>query len=138
MRSTRRRKRKNKRKTRHKRQRKSRDCFNTNIENATLSNKNYRKVLYTDKYQQLVLMSLNVGEYIHKEKHSGSQFFRVESGTGIAEINGRKVALKDGISLIVSPNTYHKIINTSKKHPLKLYSIYSPPQHRRRTVDKRQ
>jgi mannose-6-phosphate isomerase-like protein (cupin superfamily) len=132
------------RKTRKKCRKKSRGSkgtkksFNINIEKSTLKNKHYRKVLYTDKYQQLVLMSLNVGEYIHREKHNGSQFFRIESGTGVAEINDKRILLKDGVSLIVAPHTYHKIINTSKKHPLKLYSVYSPAQHAPNTINERQ
>ena len=108
-----------------------------NIEKETLKNTNYRKVVYTDKYQQLVLMSLNPKEYIHLEKHNATQFFRVEKGKGIAKVGGKKMKLKDGMSVTVPPNTFHKIINTGRA-PLKLYTIYSPPQHKPGTVDKRQ
>lgn len=109
-----------------------------NIEKKTLSNNNYRNVIYTNKHQQLVLMSLNVGEYIHMEKHNGSQFFRIESGTGIAIINDKKYKLFDGVSLIVPQNTCHKIVNTSKTDKLKMYTVYSPPQHKQGEIDRRQ
>ena len=108
-----------------------------NIEKETLKNTNYRKVVYTDKYQQLVLMSLNPKEYIHLEKHNATQFFRVEKGKGVAKVGGKDIKLKDGVSVTVPPNTFHKIINTGSV-PLKLYTIYSPPQHKPGTVDKRQ
>ena len=108
-----------------------------NIEKETLKNTNYRKVVYTDKYQQLVLMSLNPKEYIYLEKHNATQFFRVEKGNGIAKVGGKDIKLKDGVSVTVPPNTFHKIINTGSV-PLKLYTIYSPPQHKPGTVDKRQ
>ena len=96
--------------------------FSINIEKETINNKNYRKVIYTDSKQQIVLMSLNPGEYIHRETHNGTQFFRIEQGTGIAEIGTirKKIKLKDGISLSVPPKTLHKIINTSKTQPLKI------------------
>jgi mannose-6-phosphate isomerase-like protein (cupin superfamily) len=112
--------------------------FITNIEKKTLQNKNYRKVVHTDTYQQIVLMSLNVGEYIHCEKHSGTQFFRIEHGTGLAVVGNKKLQLADGIALSVLPNICHKIINTSKKEPLKIYTIYSPPQHKPNEICKRQ
>lgn len=121
-----------------------------NIEKETIKNKNYRKIIYTDKYQQIVLMSLNHGEYIHNEKHKATQFFRIESGNGYAEIKVsgntklsdnissiKKIILKDGMSLSVPPNTFHKIVNTDTK-PLKLYTIYSPPVHDITDFDKRQ
>ena len=76
--------------------------FSINIEKETINNKNYRKVIYTDSKQQIVLMSLNPGEYIHREAHNGTQFFRIEQGTGIAEIGTirKKIKLKDGIFII--------------------------------------
>lgn len=115
-------------------------AFTLNIEKETLKNNNYREVISTDKYQQLVLMSLNPGEYIHREKHNGTQFFRFEGGSGIAEIGSKReiIQLKDGISLTIKPNILHKIINTSKTKKLKLYSVYSPPQHKHGHIDKRQ
>jgi mannose-6-phosphate isomerase-like protein (cupin superfamily) len=111
--------------------------FCINIEKETIKNKLYRKVIYTDKNQQIVLMSLNMGEYIPMETHKVTQFFRIESGKGYAEIDNKKIILKDGFSLSVPPNTNHKIVNTSKL-PLKLYTIYSPPVHGADEQDKRQ
>lgn len=114
-------------------------AFALNIEKETLKNNNYREVINTNKYQQLVLMCLLPGEFIHREKHAGAQFFRIESGNGIAEIGSKRelVKLKDGVSITVKPNSLHKIINTGSKK-LKLYSIYSPPQHTHGTIHKRQ
>lgn len=116
--------------------------MNTNIEKDTLKNNNYRKVVHTNKFQQIVLMSLIVGEDIPMESHNGSQFFRIEKGSGSAVIEtpkGKKrVILRDGVVLVVPPNTRHSIKNTSKKTSLKLYSIYSPPQHPSKTINRRQ
>lgn len=112
--------------------------FNINIERETINNNNYRKILYTNKNQQIVLMSLDVGEYIHREKHNVSQFFRIEQGTGIAILNNKKIRLSDGVVLVVPPNTWHKIINSSKTKKLKLYTIYSPPEHKPTDFNKRQ
>ena len=114
--------------------------FNKNIESLTLKNENYRKVLHTDKGKsQLVIMSLIPGEDIPKELHNDvSQFFRIESGKGVAIIDGKRYNLKDGIALIIPPGTEHYIKNTSSSEPLKLYSIYSPDNHPYNKVNKRQ
>lgn len=114
--------------------------FAVNIEKVSLANKNYRKVLYTDERQQLVVMSLGVGMDIEMEQHDGDQFIRVEKGTGMAKsfVDGkvaRSVRLSDGVSVIVPKGTWHYIKNTGKQ-PLKLYTIYSPPQHRPGLVEK--
>lgn len=111
-----------------------------NIEKITLKNKNYRKVLHTDKGKsQLVLMSLIPGEDIPKEIHPTiSQFFRVEKGKGIAIIDGKKYKLEDGFAIIISPGSEHYIKNISKTEDLKMYSIYSPENHPEKRVDKRQ
>jgi mannose-6-phosphate isomerase-like protein (cupin superfamily) len=111
-----------------------------NIEKETLKNNNYRKVLYTvPGKNQLVLMSLNVGEDIPEEIHNNvSQFFRIESGNGYALINNKKYKLKDGVSLIVPPGVKHYIKNNSKKEKLKLYTLYSPEIHKQGHIDKRQ
>jgi mannose-6-phosphate isomerase-like protein (cupin superfamily) len=100
-----------------------------NIEKQTLRNKYYRKVIFTTKNMQLVLMSIPFGQDIGREKHrKTSQFIRVDSGRGLA-VSGRKThRLKDGDAVIIPPNRYHNIINTGKK-PLQLYSIYTPPEH---------
>lgn len=112
--------------------------FSINIEKITLKNNHYRKVLYTDPQQQLVVMSLSPGEDIPQESHNGSQFFRIEEGNGVALVKKKRVILKDGTSLIVPKNTKHTIKNTSKTNSLKMYSIYSPPQHPSETLHKRQ
>lgn len=111
--------------------------FSINIERETLKNTYYRKVLSTNKFQQLVVMSLKPGEDIPLESHDGSQFIRIESGRGIAKTNKKNTRLKDGMSIIIPPNTKHYIKNTTKK-PLKLYSVYSPPQHPKETKQRRQ
>ncbi len=110
--------------------------FSVEMEKDTISNKNFRKVLYTGKNMQLVLMSLKPGEDIGDEVHKNvDQFFRVEKGTGEATINGNKYPLKDGISIIVPAGADHNLVNTGKDD-LKLYSIYSPPQHADGTLNK--
>jgi mannose-6-phosphate isomerase-like protein (cupin superfamily) len=112
--------------------------YKVNIEALTLKNTNFRRVVYTDKRIQLVVMSLNVGEFIHMEVHNGSQFFRIEEGVGSATVSGKKIKLIQGTVLIVPTGTKHMITNTSKSSPLKLYTVYSPPQHTPDTVDRRQ
>ena len=103
--------------------------YSINIEKETLNNKLYRKELFTvPKQMQLVVMSLEQGEEIPLETHKGSQFVRIESGKGIAKAGKRKVQLKDGVSIIIPPNTPHVIYNTGTE-PLKLYAIYTPPEH---------
>jgi mannose-6-phosphate isomerase-like protein (cupin superfamily) len=105
--------------------------FNTNIEKDTLENANFRKVLYTGKYSQLVLMSLRPQEEIGLETHPESdQFFRFEKGEGKCIIDGNEYALKDGVAIIVPAGAQHNIINTSTTDDLKLYTIYSPPHHK--------
>lgn len=101
-----------------------------NIENATMENTDYRRIIYTVPNSfQLVLMSIPAGGNIHMEKHSKTtQFIRVEKGLGLAEIDGRYYALGEGVSITIPPNTYHYIENVGKK-PLKLYTIYTPPEH---------
>jgi mannose-6-phosphate isomerase-like protein (cupin superfamily) len=101
--------------------------FRVNIESKTLKNKHYRNVLYTNKDSQLVVMSLLPYEEIGNERHDGSQFIRVESGNGYSIVSGKKTKLYDGIALVINANTYHNII--AGKDGLKLYNVYSPPQH---------
>jgi mannose-6-phosphate isomerase-like protein (cupin superfamily) len=101
-----------------------------NIEKETVQNENYRKVLFTGKNIQLVLMSLKPMEEIGEEIHDDTdQFFRVDSGIGEVHINGEIMKIKDGTSIIVPQGAKHNIINTSKEKKLKLYTIYSPPHH---------
>ena len=105
--------------------------FNTNIEKATLENANFRKVLYTGKHSQLVLMSLKPLEEIGMEMHLESdQFFRIEKGEGKCIIDGNEYTLKDGVVIIVPAGAEHNVINTSATDDLKLYTIYSPAHHK--------
>lgn len=105
------------------------------IEQETLNNDNFRKVLYTGKYSQLVLMSLLPGEEIGMEVHeSVDQFFRFESGTGKAILNGEETMFMADDVLIVPAGTNHNIINTSQTDKLKLYTIYSPANHPEGTI----
>ena len=104
--------------------------FNANIETETLENTNFRKVLYTSKHSQLVLMSLRPMEEIGMEVHpDNDQFFRFEKGTGKCIIDGNSYDLADGSVIIVPAGAQHNIINTSATDDLKLYTIYSPAHH---------
>jgi mannose-6-phosphate isomerase-like protein (cupin superfamily) len=108
------------------------------IESQTLKNKYFRKVLFTGKHAQLVLMSLKPGEEIGNEVHDHvDQFFRVEQGKAKFVLNGKEKHLvsADGAA-IVPAGTYHNVINASKTEPLKLYTVYSPPNHPDGTVHK--
>lgn len=109
--------------------------FKANIEKLTIRNRNYRKVLNTTPNQQLVLMSLLSTEDIPKEKHVGTQFIRVEKGTGVAKVKNKEMRLSDGDALVIPPHTWHYIKATSE---LKLYTIYSPPAHHPGLVQRRQ
>lgn len=105
--------------------------FNINIEKETLENNNFRKVLYTAKHCQLVLMSLKPNEEIGMEVHTDNdQFFRFEKGQGKCIIDGNEYALGDGSVIIVPAGAQHNIINTSTDSDLKLYTIYSPAHHK--------
>ncbi len=105
--------------------------YSINIEKETLENGNFRKVLYTGKHSQLVLMSLKPKEEIGMEIHSDNdQFFRFEKGQGKCIIDGNEYDLKDGIMVVVPAGAEHNIINTSDVEELKLYTIYSPAHHK--------
>jgi mannose-6-phosphate isomerase-like protein (cupin superfamily) len=105
--------------------------FNANIEKETLENTNFRKVLYTGKHSQLVLMSLKPNEEIGMEVHpDNDQFFRFEKGEGKCIIDGNEYELSDGSVIIVPAGAQHNIINTSSVNDLKLYTIYSPAHHK--------
>ena len=102
-----------------------------NIEEETLSNSDFRRVLYTGKHAQLVLMSLPAGSEIGMEVHEeNDQFFRFESGTGLVVIDGNKYQVSDGSAIIVPAGAEHNVVNTSQTEDLKLYTIYSPPHHK--------
>ncbi len=103
--------------------------FVGDIEDLTEENEKFRKVLYTGKYLQLVLMSLNPGEEIGEEVHDdGDQFFRVEEGEGEVIIDGVTHPVEDDIAVIVPAGARHNVRNTGDE-PLRLYTIYSPPEH---------
>jgi mannose-6-phosphate isomerase-like protein (cupin superfamily) len=105
--------------------------FKSNIEKDTLENKNFRKVLYTGKRLQLVLMSLKAGQEIGEETHQDAdQFFRVEKGKGKCLVDGNEYILHDGDVLLVPAGARHNVINTDNKEDLKLYTLYGPPQHK--------
>lgn len=115
-----------------------------NIETHTKKNRSYRRVIYTGPKNQkgrmqLVLMALAPGEDIPLETHKTiSQFIRVEAGRGYALVGRKRYTLRDGISIIIPPGRPHYIKNTSKRHFLKLYSIYTPPEHSASRHNKRQ
>jgi len=105
--------------------------YKTNIEQQTLDNNNFRKVLYTGQNSQLVLMTLKVGEEIGSEVHPDrDQFFRFEQGVGEVHIDDTIHKVKDGDAVVVPAGSNHNVINVSQTEPLKLYTIYSPPEHK--------
>ena len=105
--------------------------FSSNIEKDTLENANFRKVLYTGKNSQLVLMSLLPKEEIGMEVHAeNDQFFRFEQGEGKCIIDGNEYAVKDGTAIVVPAGAQHNITNTSETEALKMYTIYSPAHHK--------
>lgn len=111
--------------------------FNINIEKETLENENFRKVLYTGKHSQLVLMSLAPNEDIGMEVHpDNDQFFRFEKGQGKVIIDGNEYEVSDGFAVVVPAGSQHNIINVSSSDRLSLYTIYSPAHHKDGVVRK--
>lgn len=111
--------------------------FVGNIEELTLANDNFRKVVYTGQHSQLVVMSLSPNEDIGMETHpTTDQFFRIEKGEGKIIMNGEEQLIKDGTAIVVPAGTEHNIINTSSEDALKLYTVYSPPHHKDGIVHK--
>ncbi len=108
----------------------------TNIEEKTLANKNFRKVLFTAPNSQLVVMSLRPGEEIGTETHDLDQFIRIEAGEGEVVLNGKKHKIADDFAIVIPAGTKHNVVNTSKKKDLKLYTVYSPPEHPPGTIHK--
>lgn len=105
--------------------------FKQNIENATLENSNFRKVLYTGGHSQLVLMALQPGEEIGLETHKDNdQFFRFEGGNGQVVIDGTAYEVSNGDAVVVPAGAEHNVVNTSQTEALKLYTIYSPAHHK--------
>lgn len=103
--------------------------FVVNIEEETEMNNNFRKVLYTAKNSQLVVMSLKPGEDIGEEVHTLDQFLRLDAGMGKAVLNDVEYEIEDGWAVVVPAGVKHNIINTSETEPMKLYTVYSPPEH---------
>ena len=111
--------------------------FYSNIEKQTLKNSYFRKVLFTGIHSQLVVMNIKPGEEIGEEVHSDvDQFFRIERGLGKIIVEDTSYIVKDGDAVIVPSGSRHNVINTSDKQELKLYTIYSPPNHPDKTVHK--
>jgi mannose-6-phosphate isomerase-like protein (cupin superfamily) len=109
--------------------------FSIDIEEATLENKSFRKVLYTSKHSQLVLMNLKPLEEIGMEVHEeNDQFFRFERGLGLCIIDGNEYEVGDGFAVVVPAGAQHNIINISETEELKLYTIYSPAHHKDQIV----
>ncbi len=105
--------------------------YNGNIEELTLQNDDFRRVLYTHTHSQLVLMSLQPNEDIGSEVHEDNdQFFRFESGQGRVVIDGNEYEVADGSAIVVPSGAEHNVINTSGTEALKLYTIYSPAHHK--------
>jgi mannose-6-phosphate isomerase-like protein (cupin superfamily) len=103
--------------------------FVKDIEDLAVKNDDFRQVLYTAKHCQLVVMALKPKEEIGAEVHQLDQFFRVEAGSGEAVLDGVRTAIRAGFAVVVPAGTNHNIVNTGTT-PLKLYTIYSPPNHR--------
>jgi mannose-6-phosphate isomerase-like protein (cupin superfamily) len=107
----------------------------TNIEQDTLANADYRRVLYTGRHTQLVLMTIAPGGEIGEERHAGhDQFIRIESGEGVLTLDGATHPLSDGSAVVIPSGALHNVVNTSRSEPLRLYTLYSPPEHPDGTV----
>ena len=110
--------------------------YHDDIEQQTKSNSDFRRVLYTGKHLQLVLMALKPGEEIGAEVHpKNDQFFRVDSGSGVVTIDGKDSKISDGFAVVVPAGARHNIKNDGTE-PLKLYTLYGPPDHKDKTVHK--
>jgi mannose-6-phosphate isomerase-like protein (cupin superfamily) len=108
-----------------------------NIEEKTLTNSNFREIVFTGKYCQLVVMSLKPGEEIGSEVHkSVDQFFRIEKGRGKVIIDGIENQIIEGVGIVIPAGSEHNVINASSNSDLKLYTIYSPPQHKDGVIHK--
>lgn len=111
--------------------------YTTNIEKKTLENENFREVLFTAENMQLVVMSLAPGDEIGMETHNDiDQFIRVEAGEGRAILDDEEHELKDGLAIVIPAGTKHNVINSSQNEPLKLYTIYAPPEHPDGTINR--
>lgn len=111
--------------------------FVDDIEQLTEENTDFRRVLYTGKHLQLVLMALAPGEEIGEEVHEDrDQFFRIEEGEGAVIIDGKRHAIRDDDAIVVPAGARHNVVNTGKES-LKLYTLYGPPEHRDGVVHRR-
>ena len=106
------------------------------IEDATRKNQHYRHVLFTAQHSQLVLMNLKPGEEIGEEVHELDQFLRFEEGEGTVILDGERHAVSDGFAVVVPAGTRHNVVNSSRTADLRLYSLYSPPEHKDGTIHK--
>lgn len=104
------------------------------IEQLTLTNTNFRQVLYTGPHSQLVVMSLLPGEEIGQEIHQVDQFFRFERGQAKVTIDGQEQTVGDGDAIIVPAGAEHNVVNLSSSEPVKLYTIYAPANHKDGTI----
>jgi mannose-6-phosphate isomerase-like protein (cupin superfamily) len=110
--------------------------FTTSIETESLTNEDFRRVLYTTHNCQLVLMSLKPNEEIGEEVHGVDQFLRCEQGEGVSVLDGVEHPFTDGFAVIVPAGTKHNIMNRSSTQDLKLYTLYAPPHHIKDKVHK--
>ena len=111
------------------------DFYSSNIEKETIENENYRKVLFTGAKMQLVIMNLKPGEDIPSEVHETiDQFIRIEEGEALVRINEKEISLKNDEVVIIPAGSQHYVKNTSSGRNLKLYTIYSPPEHAPGTI----
>lgn len=111
--------------------------YHVDIDKKTEDNEYFREVLFTGPLSQLVVMSLKPGEDIGRETHPDTdQFIRIEEGTGKALIGGQQYELMDGSAVVIPAGAEHNVINTSKTESLKLYTVYTPPEHPDGTVHK--
>lgn len=111
--------------------------YHTDIEKKTEQNEYFREVLFTGPHSQLVVMALKPGEEIGLETHGDTdQFIRVEEGEGKAILDGQEYKLEDGSAVVIPAGAEHNVINTSSKKALKLYTLYTPPEHPDGTIHK--
>lgn len=108
--------------------------FDVDIEEETVKNNDYRRVLFTTTHSQLVVMSIEPGDEIGEEDHEVDQFIRFEAGKGVVVMDSWERDVGDGDAVVVPAGVKHNVINTSDEMELKLYAIYSPPQHAEGTV----
>lgn len=109
--------------------------FIDNIEKVTLENTDYRRVLYTARHSQLVVMSIEPGDEIGEEVHTLDQFIRIEQGSADIILDGTVYKAEDDFAVVIPEGTRHNVINTGTT-ALKLYSVYSPPEHKDGTIQK--